>query len=397
MKISYGKNVYSSKEINLVSRVLKNHGTQMSYYTLEFERKISKFFDKKYTCAVNSGSSALLLAFDALNFKKNSNFITPVLTFGTTISSMLKSGYKPNFVDINLKTLCIDEKAIINAIDNKTVGICVPNLIGNLPNWIVIKRIAKKYNLLIIEDSADTLGSKFNSKSTGFFSDISICSYYGSHIISCAGNGGSISVNDYNLFTKIKKLRSWGRDSSIFDTESENIENRFNVNIDNIDYDRKFIFSELGYNFEPSEIGCAFGIEQLKKLVVNRNKRKIYFNMHKEFFSDLSKYFILPKIYEQTDTAWLAYPVIIKKNNLFARKDLMIFLEENEIQTRVIFSGNILRQPAFSYLNKPYYKNKFKKADYIMEYGLLIACHHGLNIAMVKKIHYTIKRFISLL
>ena len=214
----------------------------------------------------NSGSSALLIAYETLSFKKGSNFITPVLNFSTTVSMMIKSGYVPNFIDVNSKTFCIDEDKIEKSIDKKTVALVIPNLIGAIPNYKKIKYIAKKYKLLIIEDSADTLGALYNKKSTGYYSDISITSFYGSHIITCAGNGGYIGFNSTKDYIKGKLIRSWGRRSSIYDEKSENIKNRFGAKISNISYDKKFIFDEIGYNLEPSEIGCAYGLEQLKRL-----------------------------------------------------------------------------------------------------------------------------------
>ena len=150
-------------------------------------------------------------------------------------------------------------------INKRTKAICIPNLMGNYPNWEKIQEIAKKNNLLILEDSADIIGSKYKNKKPGYYSDITISSFYVMHIINCAGNGGFICTNNSKYAKKISLLRSWGRSSSLF-ADSENIENRFNVAIDNIEYDAKFIFEEIGYNLEPSEIGSAFGLEQYKKL-----------------------------------------------------------------------------------------------------------------------------------
>lgn len=392
MKVNYGQNVYDQKEINAVVKTLKK-GTQMGSAVREFEKKLSKIFQKKHTLLVNSGSSALLLAFQCLDFKKNSNFITPVLTFGTTVASMIQANFIPNFVDVDKRTLCIDEKQIEKQINKNTVGFCIPNLIGNLPNWLIIKKIAKKYKLIIIEDSADTLGAKYNKSSTGKYSDISITSFYGSHIISCAGNGGAISLNDKKLYEKCKLLRSWGRSSSLF-RDSEKIENRFNIKLDNIDYDKKFVFEVPGYNFEPSEIGAAFGLIQMNKLKKNFSIREINFNKHLNFIKKLPDYFLQPKVYKQANTAWLAFPLIIKENKFFKRKDLMIFLEKNGIQTRVIFTGNILRQPGFKKI-KCIKVKKYENADYLMKNGVLIGCHHGLNNVKINYIQNKIKVFIK--
>lgn len=392
MRVNYGQNVYDKQEISAVVKTLKS-GTQMGPSVAKFEEKLSKIFGKKYSLLVNSGSSALLLAFQGLNFKKGANFITPVLTFGTTVASMIQSGYTPNFIDVDKQTLCIDEKLIKKKINKNTVGFCIPNLIGNLPNWQIIKKIAKEHDLLIIEDSADTLGATYNKYSTGMFSDISITSFYGSHIISCAGNGGSISLNDKKLYEKCKLLRSWGRSSSLY-KDSEKIENRFNIKLGNIDYDKKFVFETPGYNFEPSEIGAAFGLVQLKKLKNNFKIREINFKSHLKFVKKYKDYFILPKIYSETKTAWLAFPLILKESKLFKRKELMIYLEKNGIQTRVIFTGNILRQPGFKKIKC--FKNKtYPNADYLMKNGILIGCHHGLNNSKINYIQNKIEFFLK--
>ena len=391
--ISYGKNVYDSKEIKAVNQVLKN-STQMGQQVTIFEKKISKLFGKKHTVMVNSGSSALELAFSSLNYSKGSNFITPILTFGTTISSMLRYGYIPNFVDINLNTLCINESLIEKSINKKTVGICVPNLIGNLPDWTIIKKIAKKYNLIVIEDSADTLGYKFKNSNTSKLSDITITSFYGSHIVSCAGNGGSISVNSKKIYEKILLLRSWGRSSSLYKENSEKIENRFNIKLDGIDYDKKFVFSDLGYNFEPSEIGASFGNVQLSKLNNNIKIRQRNFMLHLKFFSNYKDLFYLPSTYDFVNTAWLAYPIIIKSSNI-NRKKLMIFLEKNKIQTRVVFTGNILRQPGFKKIKCIGRNRNFLNSDFIMKNSILIGLHHGLKKSDIAIIHKKIKLFLN--
>jgi CDP-6-deoxy-D-xylo-4-hexulose-3-dehydrase len=156
LRVNYAQSVHGKKEINAIIKVMKS-STQMGKYTREFEKKISKLFSKKFGLMVNSGSSALLLAYETLPIPKGSNIITPVLTFSTTISMMLKAGHEPNFIDIKDGTFCIDENQIEDAINKKTKAISVPNLLGNLPNWPLIYKIARKHNLHIIEDSADTL------------------------------------------------------------------------------------------------------------------------------------------------------------------------------------------------------------------------------------------------
>ena len=223
-----------------------------------FEKKISKLFSKKYGLMVNSGSSALLLALKVMNLRKGSEIIVPCLNFGTAISSITLSDLVPIFVDCEIDTLQIDVEKIEEKITKKTKALLIPNLIGNLPNWKKIRQIANKYNLLVLEDSADTLGATVNNKPSGIYSDISITSFYGSHIISCAGNGGIMITNNKNYHSRAKVLRSWGRMSTLI-KDSENINKRLGIKLKGIDYDRKFVFSESGYNFEPSKLELLLG------------------------------------------------------------------------------------------------------------------------------------------
>ena len=394
MRIPYGKNVYNKEEINAVLSKLKK-STQMGKSVQDFENKIAKLFSKKFGLMVNSGSSALMLATNVLNFKKNDEIITPCLNFGTAVSSIVQSGAKPILVDIDIETLQINIKDIEKKITKKTKALMVPNLIGNIPNWRAIKNIAKKYRLKIIEDSADTLGATIGSKPTGTYSDISITSFYGSHIISCAGNGGMFLTNDKKMYERAKVLRSWGRMSTLY-KDSENIKNRLNIKLQGYDYDKKFVFSEIGYNFEPSEIGASFGLVQLKKFKKFNMIRNKNFSLHLNYFNKYKNYFIVPRVEKNIKTNFLAYPIIIKENKSFTRKKLQIFLENHKIQTRPIFTGNILRHPAFkNIINERNKINKFKNSDYIMRNGILIGCHQGLKNRDIKYIHSKINLFLN--
>ena len=393
MRIPYGKNVYNKEEISAVLSKLKK-STQMGESVQTFENKIAKLFSKKFGLMVNSGSSALMLATNVLNFKKNDEIITPCLNFGTAVSAIMLSGAKPILVDIDIETLQINIKDIEKKITKKTKALMVPNLIGNIPNWRAIRNIAKKYQLKIIEDSADTLGATIGSRPTGAYSDISITSFYGSHIISCAGNGGMFLTNDKKIYDRAKVLRSWGRMSTLY-KDSENIKNRLNIKLRGYDYDKKFVFSEIGYNFEPSEIGASFGLVQLKKFKNFNMIRNKNFNLHLNFFKIYKDYFLVPKVEKNTKTNFLAYPIIIKENKKFTRKKLQIYLENHKIQTRPIFTGNILRHPAFkSLINNRNKINQFKNSDYIMRNGILIGCHQGLKKFDINYIHKKISEFI---
>ena len=336
---------------------------------------------------VNSGSSALLLAMETLDFPPGSEIITPALTFSTTVGYIVRNNWIPVFVDVEEGTYCINESKIKNLITKKTKAIVAPHLMGNIVNWKKISPFLKKRGIVIVEDSADTLGATYKNQSTGKYADISITSFYGSHIINCAGNGGMVCFNDKSKYTKAKLLRSWGRSSSLFDEKSEKIENRFNIKLDGIRYDKKFVFEKIGHNLEPSELGAAFGLVQLKKLKHNLIMRERNFNLHSKFLKKYKKYFILPKQLPGSRSGWLAYPITIADDAPFSRTQMQIFLEKKNIQTRVVFTGNILRQPGFRKVKCKKDKKGYPESDKVMRNGILLACHHGLTKQMIRQIH----------
>ena len=343
-KIYYGRAVYDHKEINAVVKVLKNNSLSLTdgKNVKKLEKIVSKMFGKKYGLMVNSGSSANLLGLASFDFKKGSEIITPNLTFSTTVAPIYQLGLIPHFVGVEKNKFVADFNHIERCINKKTVAIMIPNLLGNIANWEKISQIAKKYKLKVIEDSADTIGYTFNKKNTGIYSDIVTNSFYASHIINGGGTGGIVCFNDDKLYKKAKLLRGWGRSSATFN-ESESIDKRFNVKISGIDYDAKYVFSEMGYNFLPSEISAVFALEQLKKLKDNIKIRNRNFSKLISFFKNHNDLFNLPEMYSGVKTPWLAFPLVIKKNKLFNRKELQIHFEKNNIQTRTIFTGNILK------------------------------------------------------
>ena len=395
MKIFYGKAVYGTEEIQASLNVLKKKSLTLidGPSVKSLEKKIASTFGKKFGLMVNSGSSANLLALASLELKKGSEIITPTLTFSTTVAPIYQLGLVPHFIDVGKNTFVVNIEQIKKAINKKTKAIIIPNLIGNVPDWKKIYSICRNYNLKIIEDSADTIGYKVNGSSLGSYSNITTNSMYASHIITGAGFGGMVCFNDKKLYEKAKLLRGWGRSSAVFN-ESEGIKKRFNTKVDGIPYDGKYIFHDIGYNFLPSEISAAFALEQLKKLPKNIKIRVKNFEKLKKFFKNYPNLFDLPQQLKGLRTPWLAYPIIIK-NSKINRQKLQIFLEKRGIQTRTIFTGNILRQPI---MKKKFYK-KVKNAEInsnnIMKNGILIGCHHGLKNTDLSFITKNLKLFIN--
>ena len=348
----------------------------------KFEDRVSDAFGKKNGLMVNSGSSANTLAIASLGLQAGDEVITPALTFSTTVAPLIQQGLIPAFVDVEPDSYVIDPEQIERMITPKTRALMIPNLIGNLADWSRLKEIADKHNLRTIEDSADTIGNLYKGQPTGELSDISTTSFYASHVMTGAGFGGMVCFNDDDIYSKAKQLRGWGRQSSLVG-ESEAIEDRFGVEVDGIEYDSKFVFGDIGYNFLPSEISAAFGLVQLDRLEDYGSRRQKNFAAMRGFFADYEKWFILPRQQPETRTNWLAVPLIVRPDAPFTRRELQIHFETNNVQTRTVFTGNILRQPGFANIEHKADPAGYPNSDLVMQGGILLGCHQGMDAAQM--------------
>lgn len=394
LRVPYALAMHDDKEKERINKVLDEHRTITGRETKEFEETVSKEFGKTYGVLVNSGSSANMLAFELLKLPEGSEVITPLLTFSTTVAPIVRNKLIPVFIDVEPGTYNVNVDEIESMITEKTKALMIPLLLGNVPNMEALSKLAKKYNLSFIEDSCDTLGATYADRPTGTYSDITTTSFYGSHIITAGGGGGMIMVNSDAWKDKAVVHRGWGRSSSRL-SESESIEDRFKVKIENISYDAKFLFEEIGYNFLYPEIGAAFGNEQMKKLPIFKKTREKSFHFLYTFFKKYEDYFILPVQDEKVNTQWLAFPLTIKPAAPFSRLELVKYLEENNIQTRPIFTGNILKQPAFKNIKSKTSTKGYPVTDAIMERGFVIGCHHGLEQKHLDKIVDVMSSFMS--
>jgi CDP-6-deoxy-D-xylo-4-hexulose-3-dehydrase len=393
MRVPYGQTVHGEEEIAAVLEVLRT-STQMGPRVRAFEARIAELFAKRHGVMVNSGSSALDLATELLALPRGAEVVTPALTFATTVAPLVRHGLVPSFVDVEPDTFNIDVERIEAAITPATKAIVVPSLIGYLPDWDRIAAIARARGLVVVEDSADTLGATLRGTSTGARSDISTTSFYGSHVINAAGNGGMLCMNRDDWAEEARLLRSWGRSSSLF-VDSETVENRFDVDVGGIPYDAKFVFSRIGHNMEPSEMGAAFGLVQLDRLAGNIAARERNFARQLAFFAAYEEWFVLPRQMPESVTGWLAFPFIVRDDAPFIRRDLQIFLEQRNIQTRTVFTGNILRQPGFAGIERREAPDGYPNADRVMRGGMLLACHHGLSDAQLDYLHEQVERFLA--
>jgi CDP-6-deoxy-D-xylo-4-hexulose-3-dehydrase len=278
-------------------------------------------------------------------------------------------------------------------ITKKTRALMIPSLVGNIPDYPKLRRVANKNKLWLIEDSCDTLGAKINGKSTGEYSDISTTSFYASHIITTAAHGGMVCFNKDKWFDKAKTLVGWGRSSA--KNESESISSRFNIEADGIPYDAKFVFEEIGYNFQSSDIDAAFGLVQLTRLKKFYDARVRNFNKLYGFFKEYEDMFVLPVQKKNVETAWLAFPLIVRDSAPFTRRELVIYLEKQNIQTRPLFTGNVMRQPAYKKLKYKKTKLGYPISDLIMRGSFVIGCHQGMTSEQIEYLEDTFSEFIK--
>lgn len=394
LRIPYALSVHNREETKRVVKVLEEHRTNMGKETIEFEKNVAKAFGKKFGVMLNSGSSANFLAIELLHLPPGSEVITPLLTFSTTVAPLIQHVLIPVFVDVEPGTYVINVNQVKELITPKTKALMIPLLLGNVPDMERLKQIAKKHKLFFIEDSCDTLGAMFQDKPTGTFSDITTTSFFGSHIITAGGNGGMIMVNRADWKNKARVLRGWGRSSALF-AESENIEERFKTKLGTIPYDAKYFFQEIGYNFLPNEMGSAFGNAQFEKLERFRKIREYNFNYLLSFFKKYDDLFILPIQDKQVRTQWLAFPLTIKKSAPFSRLELIKHLEENNIQTRPIFTGNILKHPGFKNIPHRIVSNECPVTNEVTKSGFVIGCHHGLEKKHLERIKQVFTTFLK--
>jgi CDP-6-deoxy-D-xylo-4-hexulose-3-dehydrase len=377
-KIWYAPNKFESygeEEIKAVEQCLRD-GWLAGFgpRSIEFEKKIAKFFGKKYGIFVNSGSSACLLALASLQLPKGTKVITPACTFSTTLAPIIQLGLIPIFVDVDLTTYCANTEELLATIDDKVKVLMIPNLIGNKPNWKAIKDgliTMGREDIILIEDSADTITYTQET-------DIATTSFYASHVITAGGSGGMVMFNDEKLRNVSLQFRDWGR----IGDNSEEMSDRFNHNVDGIPYDYKFLYGVLGYNMKSSEMNAAFGLVQLEKFKQFEQIRRANIERYIENLQGVGD-IILPD--DSIKPNWLAIPLQTEK-----RYELLHFLEENNIQTRVTFAGNVTRHPVYRE-----YLQEFPNSDIIMKNGFLLGAHHGMTIEDVDFVCDKIKEFFN--
>lgn len=395
-EIRYGGAMLDQKEIDAVVKVMQT-SMVVGEQTQTFEARCAKLLGHKYGIMVNSGSSALMVAMRLLNLPKGSEVITPTLTFGTDISSIVLAGYVPAFVDVELDTYQIDIDKIERMITPKTKAMLIPNLVGGMPDWDRLRQLADKYNLKLVEDSCDTLGGTYRGRPAGERADISVTSFSIFHIITCLGNGGLVAIDDEELWDRAVMLRSWGRSSEKYmhGTKKNQSDGRFLEDLDGVEYDGMFIFEDIAYGFIANEAGAAFGHEQLNKLELFTTLRQERFEMHNRFMEKHQDVFIMPRVDPDVFTTWICYPVQLRPESGLNRRQLQVFLEEAGVFTRVIFTGNAVRQPMMKGVEYRVDPEGYPNGDRVMEYGLMLPCHPTMTTEDCEYLYQVLEEFIE--
>ena len=400
--IPYAGRVYDEKEmISLVDSALEFWLTA-GRFAKQFEKEFSNYLGVKHCILTNSGSSANLLAISALTspklgerrLKPGDEVITVACAFPTTVNPIIQNNLIPVFVDVDVGTYNILVEKIEDALSKKVKAIFLAHTLGNPFNLDKILEICKKYNLWLIEDNCDALGSKYNGQYTGTFGHIATFSFYPPHHITM-GEGGALVTNDVQLKRLIESFRDWGRDCWCEPGCDNTCGKRFSWQLGTLPfgYDHKYIYSHIGYNLKITDMQAAIGVEQLKKLPLFIEARKENFKFLYEGFKKFDKYFILPKIEPKADPSWFGFLITVRKDAGFTRDDIVKYLENNKIATRMLFAGNIIRHPSFEDIKYRIYGN-LKNTDFIMNNTFWLGVYPGLSSEMIEYIIDKIEKFI---
>ena len=320
----------------------------------QFEKKLAEFIGVKYAITVNSGSSANLVAFSALTssklgdraIKRGDEVIGVAAGFPTTVNPIIQFGAIPVFVDVDKYTHNIDAAKIEAAISPKTKAIMLAHSLGNPFNLDVVTALCKKYNLWLVEDCCDALGTTYRGQMVGTFGDIATLSFYPAHHITM-GEGGAVFTNNSELKQIAESFRDWGRDCYCPPGKDNTCGKRFCWKLGNLPegYDHKYTYSHLGYNLKISDMQAACALAQLEKAPAFIQARKENFKFLKERLSSCEEFLQLPVVTENSDPSWFGFPLTVKEDSPISRLDLITYLDQNKIGTRLLFAGNLTRQP----------------------------------------------------
>jgi len=416
--VRYAGRVFDEKELQLLVDSSLDFWLTSGRYSEEFEGRFAEFVGVEYAMLVNSGSSANLLALTALTsrllgekrLKPGDEVITAAAGFPTTVNPIIQNGLIPVFIDVELGTYNIKVSELEKALSPKTKAIMIAHTLGNPFDLDKVMEFAKKYGLWVVEDCCDALGSRYLSAATpprlhastppvfqhvGTFGHVATCSFYPAHHMTM-GEGGMVFTNNDEIARAVVSIRDWGRDCYCKGGENNTCGKRFSGKYGDLPtgYDHKYVYSHIGYNLKVTDMQAAIGVAQIEKLPGFIKARKANFVKWTEVFGKLEKYFILPRASENSDPAWFAYPVSVKADAPFTRNQLVDFLAAANIETRNLFAGNIIKQPAYAGINKRI-AGDLKNTDFVMNNSFFLGTYPGLTAEMMAYVAETIEKFVK--
>lgn len=402
--VRYAGRVFDQHELQALVDSSLDFWLTSGRFSEEFEAMFADFTGAEYAMLVNSGSSANLVAFSALTspllgdrrLKKGDEVISVAAGFPTTLNPVIQHGMVPVFVDIEIGTYNIDVAQLRRAIGPKTRAIFLAHTLGNPYNLDAIMELVEEHDLWLIEDCCDALGSYYKGRMVGNFGHIATCSFYPAHHITM-GEGGCVFTNDELLAKAAKSIRDWGRDCYCSGGESNTCGKRFTGRYGSLPegYDHKYVYSHIGYNLKVTDMQAAIGVEQLKKLPHFIERRKENFRAWAEGFSAWKDLFILPKATEGADPSWFAYPVSVREEAGFTRTELTDFLNSNLVETRNLFGGNLLRQPAYEGIECRVADGGLANTDFAMNSTFFLGAYPGLDKAKIDFVLSKIADFLE--
>lgn len=402
-RVNYAGRVFDEKELTVAVEASLDFWLTEGRFSKQFAERLSDFLGVKHVLLTNSGSSANLLAFAALTSEKlgekrllpGDEVISVSAGFPATVTPIIQYGLVPVFVDVEIPTYNIDVEMMEKAVSAKTRCIFIAHTLGNPFDLDAVMALAEKYNLWVIEDNCDALGSQYKGKYTGTFGHIATFSFYPAHHIT-TGEGGAVVTNNSQLSKLVRSFRDWGRDCFCLGGQNNTCKRRFSQTFGELPlgYDHKYVYSEVGYNLKMTDWQAAIGSAQIEKLPSFCQKRRENFEKYIEVFSKYSHFFILPRATQYSDPAWFSFIVTLRENTPFTRDELTRYLNERLIETRVLFAGNMTKQPAFS-------KKKFRiaehldRTDYIMNNTFFLGTYPGLTKDMFDYITLVLEEFLE--
>ncbi|NBJ92533.1 lipopolysaccharide biosynthesis protein RfbH [Parablautia muri] len=411
-RIQYSGRIYDSDEmVNLVDAALEFWLTA-GHYVEEFEMGLAEFLNIKHCTLVNSGSSANLCAFMALTssklgdrrINKGDEVITVAAAFPTTVTPIIQYGAIPVFLDVTIPDYNIDINRLEEARSKKTKAVFIAHTLGNPFNLQYIKDFCDKYNLWLIEDNCDALGTEYfyngEWRKTGTIGDLSTYSFYPPHHITL-GEGGAVCTNNTQLFRLVNSFRDWGRDCWCASGVDDTCKHRYTQQFGELPlgYDHKYVYSHFGYNLKPMDLQAAVGCAQLKKLPKFVAARKRNWKYLKENLKCVEDFLILPEPTPNSAPSWFGFLMTVKKNAGFTRSQLAQYLEGKNIQTRNLFSGNFIKHPCFDEMRKTRIGYRvvgdLSNTDIIMNQSLWIGVYPGMNQKKLEYMVKTIKEYVN--